>query len=91
MTSRLRISRLARDLQRDEHTLDKASRGVLDRYALALKARREELNISRRSLAEKVGVSYGQLSHIENAENWPTVPVFIAIARVLKCGRVPLL
>lgn len=75
---------------RKEHGLNAASRTVLKLFGQAVATRRAERKLSRRQLAEAVEVSYATISHIENGENWPTVPVYLALCRVLKVGRPPL-
>lgn len=90
MTAARRIKSAAPAIKRHEHGVHAASKAQLQRFAAALVARRRELNFSRRGVAGLVGISYGQLSHIENAENWPTVPVYLALVRELECGKAPL-
>ena len=89
MTSRLRLLKSAPHVRR-EHDLNAKDTRLLRKLAVAVVSRRIELCMTRRQLSVAVGVSYGQLSHIENAENWPTMPVYIKIVDALKCGRVPL-
>lgn len=67
---------------RKEHTLNAAAApdlAVLAKNVALLRAAR----YTRTELAEAVGVSYATISHIENAENWPTMPVYLALCRVL--------
>lgn len=92
MTALRRIKSLAPALKkRSQHTLNGDAEALLRMFAFAVKKRRAELGVSRTQVARSVGISYAQLAHVENAENWPTVPVYRALCRVLKCGRVPLL
>lgn len=90
MTLTRRLLRAAVAVRRHEHGVHAASQRTLVSFASALVARRAQLGITRTALAAQVRISYGQLSHIENAENWPTMPVYLGIIRALKCGRAPL-
>lgn len=74
---------------RQHHTKD--SRETLKLFAAALLTRRLRLGYSRQKVALKAGVSYSQLSHLELGDNWPTVPVYRALCRVLKIRKPPLL
>lgn len=91
MTARLCIISTASHVKRRQHALNASSKSALRRFAVAVTARRIELDISRSDLAKQTGISYGQMAHIENGDNWPTLPVFRRLCRVLRCGRVPLL
>lgn len=90
MTLTRRILKAATVIRRHEHGIHAESLDQLRAFGAAVVARRVELSITRRQLSEAVGISYGQLSHIENAENWPTMPVYLRIVKELKCGRAPL-
>lgn len=90
MTASARILSAAELIRRHEHDVHAESVDKLKAFAAAVVARRTALGITRRILAGRVKISYGQLSHIENAENWPTMPVYLRIAKELKCGKVPL-
>jgi ribosome-binding protein aMBF1 (putative translation factor) len=74
---------------RNHHTQD--SKKALRMFASALIRRREELGISRRKLCEEANVSYSLMSHVELGENWPTLPVYRALCRVLKVGKPPMM
>lgn len=91
MTATTRLLRAAVSVKRHEHGIHRESLPQLKKFSAALVTRRTELDISRRALSAFVGISYGQLSHIENAENWPTMPVYLKLVDALKCGKVPLL
>ena len=90
MTPTRRILRAAVQVKRHEHGVHARSRRTLVAFAAALVTRRAELDISRTALAALVRISYGQLSHIENAENWPTMPVYLGLCRALRAGKPPL-
>ena len=74
---------------RNHHTRD--SKKMLRQFSSALVRRREELNMTRRSVADAVEISYSALSHLELGNNWPTLPVYRALCRVLKVGKPPML
>ena len=90
MTAALLIKSASRVIRRREHGVHAQARPRLMKFAAAVATRRMQLGLSRTELATRTGISYWQLSHIENAENWPTLPVYLALCRELKCGRVPL-
>lgn len=71
--------------KRRQHNLHEEFAVDLKQYAKCVARLRERRGFTRAELAEQVGISYAMLSHIENAENWPTLPVHIKIWRVLKC------
>jgi transcriptional regulator with XRE-family HTH domain len=62
----------------------------LEAFAARLRRTRQALHLSQVALAEKAGISNKQLNNIENAHNWPSMPVYIAICRELGLGE-PLL
>lgn len=74
-------------MSRREHTLHAGSRTSLRSFAAAVISARSTRRWDRRALATAVKVSYATISHIENAENWPTMPVGMAIIKTLKMGR----
>ena len=51
---------------------------------MKIKDRREELGISQKELAEKVGISQSFLCDIEQGRNKPSISVAVKIADVLK-------
>jgi DNA-binding XRE family transcriptional regulator len=77
-------------MPRREHALHKKSLSALRKLARSVSRARLCSGLTRRQLAGRVGVSYATINHLENAENWPTLPVFLALCRVLKSGKVPL-
>ena len=99
MTALTRIRKFRRTLAkrgaklstRKEHTIGKAHEAEKRLFAAAVVAQRKEMRLSRRQLADAVGISYGQMSKIELGDNWATMPVYICLVRVLKAGRVALL
>ncbi len=58
--------------------------------AAAIRDRRLKNGLNQTEFAEQVGVSNKTMDNIEAARNWPSVPVYIAICRVLRVGRIPL-
>lgn len=63
----------------------------LKNLARNLRARRQKMKMPRQALAEKVGISYPQLAHIENARNWPSMPVYLSLLRALGYKQKPIL
>ncbi len=59
-------------------------------FGVALKKSRMALGLSQTKLAEIVGSSNKQLNHIEHGRNWPSLPIYLSLCRVLKVGT-PLL
>jgi DNA-binding XRE family transcriptional regulator len=60
------------------------------RFARAVRKRREELDLTREAVYSAAAVSNQQYSNIERGHNWPSMPVFKRLCRVLKVGPVPL-
>ena len=60
----------------------------------SLGARIRSLRLKRRmsltELARRTGVSVKTVGGIESGIAFPSLPLFYAICRVLKCGRVPM-
>lgn len=75
-----------------EHRLadSPASKAALKRMAVALRDARVAARMTIKELAKEVGCSYQMISHVEHAENFPSMAVYIAICRVLKLGKPPL-
>jgi transcriptional regulator with XRE-family HTH domain len=63
----------------------------LEAFAARLRRTRQALHLSQVALAEKVGISNKQLNNVENAHNWPSMPVYVSLCRVLELGEPPLL
>jgi len=92
MTASAQIKKAATVLRREHrnhHTV--SSKKALRLFAAALGKRREEMRMSRTELAEEVGVSYFTMAHIELGENWPSIPVYLAICKALQVGVPPLM
>jgi len=51
---------------------------------------RAEAGMSVVQVAEKAGCSRQVIYHLENAENWPSLPAYIGIIRALGLGAPPL-
>lgn len=92
MTSENKIAALAPVLKRREHSIHNTinNRRALKSFACGMIGRRKELQIERKILAQALGISYKQLSHIENGDHWPSLAVYLAICRALKCEAPPL-
>lgn len=52
---------------------------------------RETRGLSQTALAHLIGISNKTLENIEAGRNWPSLPVFIVLCKVLGVGRPPLL
>jgi transcriptional regulator with XRE-family HTH domain len=63
----------------------------LEAFASRLRRTRQAAHLSQVALAEKVGISNKQLNNVENAHNWPSMPVYLNLCRVLELGEPPLL
>lgn len=57
---------------------------LLKSFAAALRARRTQMNMSQRDLARRVGISSKSLCNLEMGNNWPSMPVYVALIRVMK-------
>lgn len=60
-------------------------------FGTALRGKRQMLHMAQIELAEEVGVSTKTVNTIEYGHNWPSLPLYIAICRALKCGKIPLI
>lgn len=75
-----------------EHGLahTKASKAALKTLAVSLVAIRKGMGITQQEFASRVGISRNTLNHVENAENFPSMAVYLAICRELKLEKPPL-
>ena len=75
-----------------EHTIanSKASKDALKRLAAWLREQRELRGLSLMKLADEVGCSFKQIHNIEKGQNWPSMPLFVAICRYFKHPVPPL-
>lgn len=64
---------------------------VRESLGLALRRRRQEVGISQTDLAARIGASTKTINGIEFGHSWPSLPLYFALCRALKCGRIPLL
>lgn len=53
------------------------------RIGAEIQRRREDAGMTQSQLAEKVGLTAGQIGHIEVGRHWPSLPAYIMICRVL--------
>ena len=92
MTTPAKILALAPVLRKEHrvHHTD-GSKRTLRTFAGAVVKLRLKAKLTRRAFAEQLGVSYHTAAHIELGENWPTIPVYLAICRVLNAGVPPLM
>lgn len=60
-------------------------------FAGRVRRARQAKRLSQVAMAEKIGCSNKQLNNIEHAQNWPSMPVYLAICRVLELEAPPLL
>ena len=64
----------------------------LDAFALAIRKRRKEMGFTQRELALAAGISPKSLCNVEMGNNWPSVPVYLALVDKLEPqARVPFL
>lgn len=92
MTAPAKILALAPMLRRKEHGLHKSPESVKDLRAFAadVVSRRKKAGYTLKAFSKKVGVSYWALRHVEQAENYPTMPVCYKICRLLKMQVPPM-
>lgn len=50
---------------------------------------RENRGIIQADLSRTLGISQKTLGGIEAGQNWPSLPVYIALCRALEAGRIP--
>ena len=60
-------------------------------FAAELRARREATRISQAELARRVNISPKTLNNIEYGHAWPSLPLYFALCRELKVGKIPLI
>lgn len=63
----------------------------LEAFATELRSQREKMKHSQSSLARAIGVSSNTIYNIEASLNWPSIPVYISLCRILKVGAIPLI
>lgn len=68
-----------------------AHRKILAAFAKALRKHRDALGLGQSDVAKKVGISAKTLCNIEASNNFPSLPVYAALCRVLNLGQPPLL
>ena len=92
MTTPAKILALAPVLRKEHrvHHTD-GSKRTLKTFAGAVVKLRLKAGLTRRDFAEQVGISYYTAALIELGEYWPTIPVYLAICRVLDVGVPPLM
>ena len=71
-----------------QHT--KASQAALKTLASSVHSLRKASGMSLKDLAEKVGCSYQVIHHIESADNFPSLAVYLAICRVFGFPNPPM-
>lgn len=54
-------------------------------------ARREARGMSQTALAYLIGVTNKQLYNVEKGRNWPSMPVYITLCKVLMLPKPPML
>lgn len=62
----------------------------LDALAANVRARRTKRELTLDVLSTDIVSSKQQVSNIEAARNWPSMPNYIAICRRLEAGKIPL-
>jgi transcriptional regulator with XRE-family HTH domain len=85
MTASAKIQSLAPALRkRSHHRVDhsRSAKAALQRFAAGVRAMRGDR--PQREIAEGVGISVNQYSNIECGVNWPSMPVYRKLCKVLK-------
>jgi len=78
------------DARHKQWAKEKANEAALKAMATQLRAGRKIMNVSVSQLAERVGCTIKNIYHIERAENFPSMPVYLAICRELGTRKPPL-
>ncbi len=65
-------------------------KAALQAMAKALRELRKATGLSVQKLAEEVGCTVKNIYHIERAENWPSMEIYIELCRVLKQPKPPI-
>jgi DNA-binding XRE family transcriptional regulator len=60
---------------------------ALKKFGIALRNRRKTVGMTQRKLAKCAGISSKSICNIEMGNNWPSVPVLIAMSRILHPGK----
>ncbi len=63
----------------------------LKTFGRIMKARRLDLKMSHADLARAIGVSASQVSNMERGDNYPSLPVYVALCFALGYVKIPLL
>ena len=58
-------------------------------FGKRLRAMRERRNIGQSELARELNISPKTLNNIEYGHAWPSLPLYIALAKRLEAGRIP--
>ena len=56
----------------------------LTKLGLAMRAKRKELGLTQRDLAQRVNISPKSLCNVEMGNNWPSLQVYLALVKALK-------
>ncbi len=76
--------------QYSRHMRKKIKKAALLSMATALRTLRKASGMSVQQLADEVGCTVKNIYHIERAENWPSMEVYIELCRVLKQVQPPI-
>ncbi len=68
-----------------------AERKLVEKLAENVRARRITMCMTQAALAKKCGCSTMVICHVERADNFPSLPIYIAICEALGMGKAPLL
>lgn len=89
MTATRKIQSLAKAIKsrtkrRGHHDVDSSpeAKAALVRFGQGIRVKRAMR--PQRVIAGKVGISIKQYSNVERGANWPSLPVYIKLCRVLK-------
>lgn len=62
----------------------------LENFSKAVRSRRSSIGLSQNTMAIRVGISNQQMSNIEHANCWPSMPVYIKLCNALEAGIPPM-
>lgn len=92
MTATAKIQSLAKNLRKRGHhgvDHDPGASEALKQFGQGVRAKRGPR--SQRVVADRIGISINQYSNIERGINWPSMPVYLKICRVLRIALPGLL
>lgn len=85
------IARAARVIAHPDKQTGPKADALLTSFGKAIASRRLHFSMGQVKLASSVGCSVGQISNMEAGRNWPSMPVYVKLCRVLKVATPPFL